>query len=350
MFRKFAAILLTLVAVLAAGWLALRRPDVPYDTLENTYKLPASRFVTIDTDLKVHFTDTGPRDAPVVVLLHGYASSVHTWEHWQESLGEAYRVIALDLPGHGLSRVPDGQDIDTAYFAGTVDAFADKLELERFTLAGSSMGGRVAWTYAGDHPEKLDSLILVDAAGWPLSGEDRSNSPFVFKLLRIPLARIIIKDLDLSELVESGLRKSFADPSFVTAEMAERYSALSRAPGHRSALLQLAADHHPDEGDVRRTLSGIRVPTLVLWGERDNLIPVSHAAKFEAAIPNAVKIIYENAGHLPQEEVASQSAADVRAFLDRHAAAAPFADGDMATNVSDTDPAGVATGGGFRPQ
>ena len=349
MFRKLTAILLTLVAVLAAGWLALRRPDVPYDTLENTYKLPASNFVTIHEDLKVHFTDTGPRDAPVLVLLHGYASSVYTWRQWQEQLDEDYRVIALDLPGHGLSRVPHSEPVDAAYYAETLGAFADKIGLERFSLAGSSMGGRVAWTYADEHPDRLDSLILVDASGWPLSREARSQSPLVFKILRYPLARIILRDLDVSELIKSGLEKSFADPAFVTEEMTERYSAFSRAPGHRGALLQLAAEASDRDADLRERLSALNMPTLVLWGEQDRIIPVSHAEKFGQTIPNAVTITYADVGHLQQEELPGQSAADVRAFLDRQVAGVPLVNEDVATNTTETEPTGVASGGSLRP-
>ncbi len=347
MFRKFLAILLTIFAVAAAGWLALRRPDIPYDTLEYTYTVPHSNFVTLGDEVKIHFADTGPRDAPVVVLLHGFAASLHTWSHWQAKLDDNYRVISLDLPGHGLSRVPENEAISIDYYVETVDALMDRLDVDRFSLAGSSMGGNVAWQYALQHPDKLDGLVLVDAAGWARSGEESDDAPLVFKLLRVPVARLLMKDLDLSSLIESGLRDSFADQTLVTEAMAERYAALSRAPGHRDALLSLAAGNETREKASRERLSAINVPTLILWGDKDNLIPVSHASRFEDAIPNAIVTIYKNVGHIPQEEQADQSAADMAAFLDRYADA-PLT--QPATAISDTASPGASTGGGLRPR
>ena len=348
MLRKFAAILLTLVAVLAAGWLALKRPDIPYETLESSYTVADSRFLTVSDEIKLHYTDTGPRDAPVIMLVHGFAASLHTWQPWVRQLEKTYRVVTLDLPGHGLSRVPEG-GVSIGYFVDTVDALAGKLDVDRFSLAGSSMGGNVAWQYALAHPDRLDSLILVDAAGWPDAG--RENTPLIFRLLRIPVARRLMKDLDLSGLIEDGLRESFADPQFVTEAMAERYAALSRAPGHRDALLRLAAGGSSRDKASREALSVITVPTLILWGEQDNVIPVAHAQAFEDAIPGAVAITYPDAGHVPQEEVAAQSVGDLLGFLDRHASAgareeiAPLG-ADMREARSPT----AAAGGGLRPR
>ncbi|WP_084397414.1 alpha/beta fold hydrolase [Henriciella aquimarina] len=347
MVRKLAAIILTLVAVLAAGWLALRRPDIPYETLESTYSVAGSKFTTLGDDVKVHYVDTGPRDAPVLMLVHGYAASLHTWLAWRDVLDDNYRIVMLDLPGHGLSRTPEDKPVSIGYYTEIVDQLADRLDIDRFSLAGSSMGGNVAWRYALDHPDRLDSLVLVDAAGWPPAEGEADQAPLVFKLLRFRLARLVIKDLDMSRLIEDGLRKSFADPSFVTSEMAERYSALSRAPGHRQALLSLAAGGPKRMKASRERLGDLSVPTLILWGQHDNLVPVAHAKQFEEAIPNAVAIIYDEAGHIPQEELAVQSAGDVRAFLDRTASS------DQAgrtETVSEAAAPQQATGGGARPR
>ncbi|GGB75647.1 MULTISPECIES: alpha/beta fold hydrolase [Henriciella] len=353
MLRKLAAILLSVVAILAAGWLALRRPDIPYDTLETAYSLPTSNFQTID-GVKIHFTDAGPRDAPVIVLLHGFAASVHTWSQWQSRLDDTYRVIAIDLPGHGLSRVPDDEPVSRDYYVRTVGAIADQLQLDSFALAGSSMGGGIAWKYAAENPTRLDALVLVDAAGWPMSSEDRETSPLVFKLIRIPFVRTLMKDLDLSSLIEDGLSDSFTDQTFVTPEMVDRYSSLSRAPGHRGALLELSAQGPDSPASVRDRLAGIDLPTLILWGEDDKLIPVSHARQFDEAIAKSVLIVYEGTGHLPQEERAKESASDVIAFLDQHVSALspPFIeeDADEVDSAANGATPQTATGGGARPR
>jgi len=93
MLRRTLAVGLTIVAVLAAGWLALRRADIPYDTLETIYALPDSQFMTLEDGLKVHFTDTGPQDRSAIVLVHGFSASLHTWQAWKDNLETDYRVI-----------------------------------------------------------------------------------------------------------------------------------------------------------------------------------------------------------------------------------------------------------------
>lgn len=313
MLRRLLVVLLTIITILAAGWLVLRRGDIPYDTLEMAYALPDSRFATLDDGLKIHYTDTGPRDRSVIVLVHGYSASLHTWNDWREALDDDYRVITIDLPGHGLSRAEGGERATIERFAEVVSVVTDSLGAERFTLAGNSMGGNTAWMFALTYPERLEGLILVDASGWPETAEEGKSQPFIFQLLRNPIARAVMKDLDMSSFVRSGLEDSYTDQSFVTDELVERYVTLSRAPGHRETLLGIMAKDRTMAS--AQTLSAIEVPTLILWGSDDNLVPVAHAALFAEAIPGSEVIIYQGVGHLPQEEAAQESIADVQRFL-----------------------------------
>lgn len=313
MLRRTLAVGLTIVAVLAAGWLALNRADIPYDTLETMYATPDSQFMTLDDGLKIHFTDTGPEDRSTIVLVHGFSASLHTWKDWKTDLEMDYRVITLDLPGHGLSRAEDSGEASIGRFVEVVKEVTESLGAERFTLAGNSMGGNTAWSYALAHPDSLDGLILVAASGWPEEAGEGDDSPFIFTLLSNPIARMVLKDLDMTSLTRSGLEDSYTDPSYVTDELVERYVALSRAPGHRATLLSImAGDRIAATTD---TVSKISVPTLMLWGQDDNLVPVSGARKFGEAIEGSQVIVYEGVGHLPQEENAEQSIEDVRAFM-----------------------------------
>nr|WP_070961333.1 alpha/beta hydrolase [Hyphomonas sp. Mor2] len=313
MLRRTLAVILTIVAVLAAGWLALRRADIPYDTLETIYSTPDTQFMTLDDGLKVHYTDTGPQDRSTLVLVHGFSASLHTWEAWKTNLEVDYRVITLDLPGHGLTRADDPVQPTIERFTNVVHEVTQDLGVERFTLAGNSMGGNTAWSYALAYPETLEGLILVDASGWPETDEDNENSPFIFTLLANPIARTVMKDLDMTSLTRSGLEDSYTDQSFVTDDLVQRYVALSRAPGHRETLLGIMAGDRVEA--TAETLSAIEVPTLIMWGRDDNLVPVSSAQKFADAIPGSRQVIYDDVGHLPQEEAAVQSIADVRAFM-----------------------------------
>lgn len=313
MLRRTLAVILTIVAVLAAGWLALRRADIPYDTLETIYSTPDTQFMTLDDGLKIHYTDTGPQDRAAIVLVHGFSASLHTWDAWKTSLEVDYRIITLDLPGHGLTRADDPVQPTIERFADVVHEVTQDLGVPRFTIAGNSMGGNTAWAYALAYPETIDGLILVDASGWPETDEENESSPFIFKLLSNPLARTVIKDLDMTSLTRSGLEDSYSDQSFVTDALVERYVALSRAPGHRETLLGIMAGDRVEA--TAEALSAIKVPTLVMWGREDNLVPVSSAQKFADAISGSTQVIYDGIGHLPQEEMTEQSIADVRAFM-----------------------------------
>jgi pimeloyl-ACP methyl ester carboxylesterase len=313
MLRNTLAVVLTIVAVLAAGWLALRRADIPYDTLEIAYAVPDTQFMTLDNGLKLHFTDTGPRDRAAIVLVHGFSASLHTWSDWKTDLEKDYRVVTLDLPGHGLSRAEAPEFANVERFADVVIEVVNRLEIDDFTVAGNSMGGNTAWQVALKAPARVEGLILVDASGWPSTDEESESSPFIFKLLRNPLARMLLRDLDMSSLTRSGLEDSYTDQSFVTDELVQRYVSLSRGPGHRATLLAIMGGDRTEA--TPELMAQLTMPTLVLWGRDDNLIPVSSAQKFGDTIPNSSIIIYDGVGHLPQEEVAVQSVADVREFM-----------------------------------
>jgi len=316
MFRKLLIVLVILIAILAAGWASLRRADIPYDTLETAYTSKTSQFTTLSNGLKLHYRDEGNPEGEPLVLVHGFSASLHTWEPWVRELGDTYRIISLDLPGHGLTRADDGELVSMTGFVIAIQELADTLGLDAFTIAGNSMGGGAAWNYALDFPERTGGLILVDAAGWPREEGEGEGRPLIFKLLENDIARFLIKDLDMSGMIESGLKDSFYDQSFVTEEMVNRYASLSRAPGHRPAILKLTSDRDTRRAAGPDLMAQIKAPTLVLHGDQDNLIPVRAGERFAEHIPGAELVIYENVGHLPQEEVASRSAADVRRFLE----------------------------------
>lgn len=315
MFRRLLAVFVTLGIILFAGWMTLRRGDIPYEQLEAVYANADSRYLAFGGDMRVHFRDVGPRDGHVIFLIHGFSASLQTWEPWAQNLKQDYRVISIDLPGHGLSRCMDNAAIGPDQFVETINRVANGLDIEHFTLAGNSMGGGAAWAYALAHPDRLDALVLIDSGGWPREETKDDSRPLVFKLLEYDLARRVMKDLDLSSLIRGGLEKSFSDPSFVTDEMVERYATLARAPCHRDAILSLSSGRGTRTEATPELLSAITVPTLVMHGEQDNVIPVEHGKAFAAAIPGAQLMLYPGVGHLPQEEIAELSAGDLRAFL-----------------------------------
>jgi pimeloyl-ACP methyl ester carboxylesterase len=316
---KFAAVLAVTVAgvvgLAAAGWLSLRRGDIPFDALEARYASADSRFVDLPGGVRMHYRDQGRPAGPVLVLVHGFGASLHTWEPWVRELGHDHRVISLDLPGYGLTRTPPSWRARSDSFVVALEQFAAAKSLDRFALAGSSMGGAAAWNYALAHPGRLSALILVDAAGWPQAEADEGDSPLLFRVLSHPLGRALLRDLDATALTRQGLESAVVDSTLITDAMVRRYTDLSRAPGRRAQILDPTGERTPDATPER--LAAIRTPTLVMTGEQDAIVPAAHARRFAKAIPGAQLVAYENVGHLPQEEVPARSAADVRAFLAR---------------------------------
>lgn len=309
-------IVVTLAVLLTAGWLAMRRPDLPWPTLQAKYANAASRYMDLPGGLKVHYRDQGRPDAPVIVMIHGFGASLQTWEPWVQRLGSRYRIITLDLPGFGLTSAPKGYTLTRTGFVDVVDGVTTRLGVSKFVLVGNSMGGGVAWNFALKHPDKLQGLVLVDAAGWPQRREDGRDGPFIFKVLRNPVGRFLIKDLDTTAMTRAGLKDAFAPtPGMVDEAMVTRYVELSRAPGHKDIIMGLMGGFDPADAATKDRLSKIAVPTLVMHGDTDKLIPVSHARLFGDAIPGATVIIYPKVGHVPMEQIADRSAADLDGWL-----------------------------------
>jgi pimeloyl-ACP methyl ester carboxylesterase len=311
---KIAAMLLGVtIVVLAIAWLELRGPDIPYETLEAKYTDSASHFVDLPGGLHVHYRDEGDPNRPLLVLLHGFGDSFTSWDGWVPELKGRFRLIRLDFPGHGLTRAPEGFVLrDNAGLADFVDVFAATLALPKFAVAGNSMGGGVAWQLAVRHPERINALILVDAAGFP-NEKPPAKIPLAFKILRYPIGRIILRNIDNRPLIEHGLKTDVYDQAVITPAFVDRWAEFQRAPGHRAILMSINLG-----AQARATpalLGTIKVATLILHGENDLLIEPASAHKFAAAIPGAKLLLYPQVGHLPQVEIPARSAADVAEFL-----------------------------------
>jgi pimeloyl-ACP methyl ester carboxylesterase len=311
---KVVGIILGGVAVaLAAARLKLRGPDIPYETLEAKYADGASHFVDLPGGFHVHYQDEGDPVSPLLVLLHGFGDSYTSWEGWVRDLKGKFHVITLDFPGHGLTRAPEGYSLSGDGLADLVDAFAAQLALPRFAVAGNSMGGGVAWQLAVRHPQRINALILVDAAGFP-NEKPPGAVPLAFKILRYPIGRAILRNIDNRPLIDEGLKTDVYDKTLITPALVDRWAEFQRAPGHRAILMSLNPSAFNQAAAA--VLDKINVPTLILHGENDVLIEPASARKFAAAIPGAKVLIYPNTGHLPQIEIPQRSAADVAQFLE----------------------------------
>lgn len=303
---------LALVALIALALVVLHRADIPYAILEAKYGGPASRYIDMPGGLRVHYRDQGRPDGPPLVMVHGFSASLDAWDPWVARLKGDYHIVTLDLPGHGLTRAPTGYAASIDGYTDIVDALADRLKLGRYVVIGNSMGGAVAWDDALRHGDHLRGLVLVDAAGWPAKGATQ-NSALIFSILKNPVGRALIRDLDTRALAKQGLEKAYFDRRLVTPALVDRYVELSRAPGHRDILMTIQTQAH--EPVTAATFARIRAPTLVMHGRQDALIPVADGEGLAGAIPGAKLILYDQVGHVPMEQIPDRSAADLRAFL-----------------------------------
>lgn len=298
-----------LLALLLIGW----QRDLDPADLQAKYANGASQFLDVGGGLLVHARDQGRGDGEAVVLLHGSNASLQTWEPWVKRLGTKYRVISLDQIGHGLTGPNPSDDYSPAAFVDTLDRTLAKLGVTHFALAGSSMGGAVAWHYALAHPEKVDALILVDAAGAPVAESDAL--PIGVRVAQTPLVRQLAEFVTPRSLIERTLREGLYNQSVIDDRMIDRYWELLLYPGNRRATM-LRNSRKKDVAD-RATLSRLHMPVLILWGKEDRLIPVAAARWFVKAMPQAQQIVYPGIGHVPMEETSDRSARDVDTFLSR---------------------------------
>jgi len=300
-----------LLLMLGAVALALSRaPERPLESLIARWAPPPSDFIDVQ-GLVVHVRDEGPRDDPVpVVLIHGTAASLHTWEGWVIALRTQRRVIMFDLPGFGLTGPNADGDYRGDTYARFVLALMDALRVQRFVVGGNSLGGEVAWRTATLAPQRVERLILVDASGYEF---EPISVPIGFVLARTPLLNRLGEWALPRTLVDASVRDTYGDPSKVTPTLVDCYFELALREGNRRALAQRMAQLEPG-ADVAR-LPALRVPTLVLWGGRDLLIPPSTARRFESDIAGSRVVIFDDLGHVPQEEDSARTVAAVKAFI-----------------------------------
>ena len=312
LFLGVLALVLIAAGVIIAAWL---RFDIPRADLMARYGSPASQYLELRSGAVAHLRDEGNPNGEVIVLVHGSNASLHTWEPWVENLGDTYRIISSDMPAHGLTGATPDADYSVTGMAAFTREAVRKLGVETFTIAGNSMGGAVALNYAVAYPEDLTGLILVCSSGiaremTEIAEGDAARS---FSLVNMPVVSTALRWLTPRFIFEDGLRGVFIDQSIVTDEMVDRYIELNVMEGTREATRKRFST--PRVNVAPETVRALDVPTLVMWGDKDPLIPVSVGRRFHDLLPTSTLVIYENVGHIPMEEVAEVSANDVRSFM-----------------------------------
>lgn len=308
---RLAGLLLMLSALAVA---LSRAPDRPVESLVARWAPPPSDFIDVKGQL-VHLRDVGPRNDPLpVLLLHGTGASLHTWEGWTAVLGKTRRVIAFDLPAFGLTGPFGGSYPRDDYRGDTYARFVldvmDTLKVQRAVIGGNSLGGEVAWRAVALAPERFERLVLVDATGYDFTPD---NVPLGFRVAALPVLGRIGEHLLPRALIAQSVASVYGDPSRVTEGLVDRYFELMLRNGNRRALGLRLQQLEP--GAQAERIRALSLPTLVLWGGRDRLVPPAQAQRFVADIRGARLVLFDDLGHVPQEEDPARTVLPLLAFL-----------------------------------
>ena len=270
------------------------------------YSLKDSKFMDL-CGINVHYCDEGSGE--VILLLHGVFSSLHTYNKWTEILSQSYRVIRLDLPGFGLT----GPSIDNEYaidlYVGYVKKFMDNLGVQNFHIAGNSFGGWIAWEFAVANEERVKKMILINSAGY-ITGW---NNPLPLIIAQTPVLRKVFNFKIVPKVVvRRFLRQVIIDQSIVSDNLVNRYYDIIHREGNFEAFLRIANSKFIQNTNA---LKNLKISTLVLWGSEDAWISSNDAEKFQNDLQHVSVKVYPGVGHIPMEEVPSESALDVLNFL-----------------------------------
>lgn len=311
MMKKLLRILLGLVVVMAVAftvfWFA-RPADVSFaEVRASVPNSEYSHFADID-GVRLHYQEKGT--GTPLVLIHGFSSSTYSWKDVFEPLSKNFRVIAVDLKGFGFSGKPDG-DYSRRAQAMLVTHLLDYLKIEKAWVCGNSMGGDVALNLSLMNPQRVAGLILIDSGGVEVPG---SGSLAPGYLLLPVVGRVLIAmSLTSDKLVRQALQKSFYDQTKVTNErVAYYYRPLQTRGGQLGALRARTQTH---DFPIEQDLNKINAPVLIIWGAQDALIPLEAGTKMNKLIKDSKLHIFDNCGHLPQEEMPARVVDEMTNFI-----------------------------------
>ncbi|MEX0298348.1 MAG: alpha/beta fold hydrolase [Kordiimonas sp.] len=290
-------------------------PDIPRETLVNKYATGASDFIDLPSGARAHYRIQGNDEGPILLLLHGSNASLHTWEGWVDILEDDYLVVSVDLPGHGLTGITPSDDYTYSGMAAFIHEFTTTLSFQKYYLVGNSMGGAVSMQYALTYPNEVMGLILIDSAGinTPASALNKVDHPLAFKLAGNWYSSWIVEYITPWEIAAEGLSKSMADTTYLNETLIDRYWELALHPGNRYATNKRFKWYRNNRQEL--AIENLNVPTLIMWGEQDVVIPLDVGEELHKRIDNSKLKIFKDLGHIPMEENPKKTAKAADNFL-----------------------------------
>ncbi|MCO5247965.1 MAG: alpha/beta hydrolase [Chitinophagales bacterium] len=276
---------------------------------KNRLIIPSSKFLNWEGN-DIHYTDEGQGEC--IIMVHGLGGSFHKYDDVAKNMVKDYRVIRVDIPGMGLSEFKscNKQTHFIEDYSRFFKFFFEELKIENTYLMGNSFGGMIAWLIATEIPEKIKGLVLISSAGYDLKRIlKKASGP----LKRPWFQRFLQKGLP-KFITNLSLTNHIIDTSKVSEKNQEIHYEILNTEGNLHTLTCLSTTPYFLDSDFIKT---INIPTLIIWGKEDNLIPVSHAELFHRDIKNSEVRIYNRCGHIPMLEYPDRIAEDFRNFFQK---------------------------------
>lgn len=306
--KQIRKILVVLLVLILLFFIAFYKADTPVDELKTRYAVAPSQFDSIK-GMNVHFRDEGvATDSVPLVLLHGTSSSLFTWDACVKEWSKDHRVIRMDLPGFALTGPDPGHNYSIEGYVAFLHEFLRKRGVSACYLAGNSLGGQIAYAYAAYYPGEVRKLILLDPAGYPISN---AKGSLAFNLARIPILKHLLTVITPTSVVKKSLEDVYGDKKLVNDSLVAIYEDMTLREGNRKALLKRFSYTVPDSNLVKK----VGVPTLLIWGDQDFLIPLENAYKFQRDLSMDTLVIMKGVGHVPMEESPAKVIAAVNWFI-----------------------------------
>lgn len=302
-------ILLSFILLLSILLIVLYKADIPADKIKWKYGDSSSRFINL-MGMEVHYKDEGnPADTLPIVFIHGTSSSLHTWDSLVIRFREKKRILRMDLPAFGITGPNAERNYSIDYYNRFIDSFLVRTKIDSCILAGNSLGGSIAWHQALKDTLRIKQLILIDAAGYP--GKNVKGN-IGFKLASMPGIGPLLSKFTPKWLIKKSIEDVYADKTKITTALIDRYYDLLLREGNRRATLDIFRQRRITEAEKIRS---IQVPTLIIWGEKDQLIDVSNATRFHQDIQKSTLVVLPYSGHVPMEESPDEVEKAIRSFL-----------------------------------